>query len=833
MRSNILILISISLFALATIPLANATTFTDNFVDASQWTIPSSSGAYTISGNTLTFTDTSKSSSMTLNQGTFATNKYDLQFDMAITYYTTTSNYLQLGLYGSSGNRLFVQAMPWYNSTYESNSFWINSGAVNQFYTPKYTYGSFHHYEIYSSGTGLYYYIDNTLHYQANTAAPSTTGAALTIAITNGNGNFAIKNFYFDSTGIPQQPFNYLYVNVQNATSAAVIPGAIVTLLYANGTMMCQAIANSTGIATLPIPQAAAHSAFDLSNLTITANGYSPYYQTAAWANACQGGSYSTSIQLSPGPVALMGYVYDLTDLSTLAGATVTVKWPNGTTMATSVSDNTGYYSVNIPGGAPQGIYNETAALTGFVTSGLFGANYPTTWSGNSSYEHDIFLQETIPAGKAQLVINVVNKNTNASISGATVQTYLTDYSATPVTYTTNNMGTVTAIVAQGTYQIKANAGASYSIASGQILASGQYTYTIVLQLIPIAPATPTPVPAQFYNNLVIFDYDTMYRIPYSHATVNDTTIGASAEYDLTTGNISILWNKGHVYNVTGSASNYNNNTVTFTPLGNDQQFGCGLHIAIPTPTPVPDGGSISKPLEIRDAATNQGLPGSTINIYDARTASWDNFTMSMGQSSWTYNWISGDQYTITASHNGYISLTVGQVVRDANTPSVILALNPITTQYFTGHVYDADNNAAIQAAAINIRSYGNNIVVAAGVTNGAGSYSLTASNLSRGLDCTMEVSASGYQTITYMDINYPDDFVNGYYTQNVFMFKTMGGASIQPIATVPPSPTLDQSSRKAYITQSGDFWAAGIMSLGILGFLGVVMAIFYRMKEG
>lgn len=732
MRPAALILIAISLFAIiAMADMANATTVLEPFNDLSAWNIMQ--GNPTVSNNILNLSFNGDRGWIG-SKATYTSKIADIEFDYM---YTNGAMGSPQCMYGDVNNGYvggyYVQANQYWlvadHATHNGNSALM---------TP--TPDVWHHVRLMVNGTsGSTLYLDGNQMCTFTGNSALGTSNRLYLKMSYGTTVY-IKNYYFDDNANPLPPGNILYVNVTDSSTGGSIIGAMATLYYSNGTVINYGISNATGWASIIVPAALPNGATDITNLTVTAPNYGPAYQTGAWAYATRTGSYSIQMALSPGPVTINGYTYDYTDMSTLAGSTITILYPNGTTMATPTTDNTGYYSATMPANAPAGLYNMTAAHAGFTTTGIFSANYPTAWAGASAYQHDFFIYETIPTGKAQISVNVVNKYTNASIPGATVQTYLTDYSATPTTYTANSLGTVTAIVAQGTYQVKASAGSGYNIASGVLVATGQNTYRIVLQLTPTT--TPTPYPAGTFTLA---------------ATTVTPTVGATDTMTLTPGTINKANIAAVVYWQSYDQDGQGNPSPTFL----QEYYQAGGTWYKGTPSGSHTATTVAEAFAPTFTYATQGIYRLNAMLYST-TINPDGSNLYLGQTN-----------TLTINCGGITTPTPGATVN----PS----MGPGATIYGGVRVYGSDTGTYVPSCNIQVVSSGGTTAFyQQGIINGRATFFVTQNIV---YTIMVDDPTGQYQAraITYV-------FMNQYDTATVYLYPN-------PSASPTPTPTPTTSA--------------------------------------
>jgi hypothetical protein len=80
----------------------------------------------------------------------------------------------------------------------------------------------------------------------------------------------------------------------------------------------------------------------------------------------------------------------------------------------------------------------------------------------------------------------------------------------------------------------------------------------------------------------------------------------------------------------------------------------------------------------------------------------------------------------------------------------------------------------------------------------------------------------------------YPEMFTDGELDQDVYFFALSDFPTYTPLPTTGPgASTLSTADRQGAVTRSGDILAGGFMLFAVLGFIGLVMAIFGRMGKG
>jgi hypothetical protein len=376
----------------------------------------------------------------------------------------------------------------------------LKIGDTNGFTTctsTSFTNGNTYEFKFMREGNTLSLYVDGTHMGDRTTAQANLVNARIDTGVTAVRYTSLtahVDDLYYTDSYVAPVYTGHLLVDVLKASDNSAISGAFASLKYSNGSEVANATSNATGWADIIVPLSVPHAFTDNYNLTVTATGYSPAWQTSPWCYACYNTTYTTTAMMTSGAASLYGYAFDMTDGSTLGGTLVSVYYPNETIMATDTTDSNGYYLVDIPTNGPSGLYKVTGLHTGFATYEV-SVNYPTSWGGNTGFERDLYLDMEVPTGYAQLSISVVD-GYGVGISGATVEIFQDNFSTMPRSYVTNSVGSVVALVPLDTWQVKANNGAGYTIASGEIVADSELVYSLVLKLSPRVIPTATPYPS-------------------------------------------------------------------------------------------------------------------------------------------------------------------------------------------------------------------------------------------------------------------------------------------------------------------------------------------------
>ncbi|WP_270182938.1 carboxypeptidase regulatory-like domain-containing protein [Alkalihalobacillus sp. CinArs1] len=143
----------------------------------------------------------------------------------------------------------------------------------------------------------------------------------------------------------------------------------------------------------------------------------------------------------------------------------------------------------------------------------------------------------------------------------------------------------------------------------------------------------------------------------------------------------------------------------------------------------------------VTDSATSDPLPGTTVQVVDARGVTVAS-TITAVNGSYSFSNLAPGQYSVTFISDGYGSKTVGTKIRSNETTQLNVSLDQLVGG-IAGQVTDNDGNVLTGAI---VEAFFNNVHVATVTTDNNGLYEIN--NLSPGF-YTITVSKMGYSTET------------------------------------------------------------------------------------
>jgi hypothetical protein len=227
-------------------------------------------------------------------------------------------------------------------------------------------------------------------------------------------------------------------------------------------------------------------------------------------------------------------------------------------------------------------------------------------------------------------------------------------------------------------------------------------------------------------------------------------------------------------------------------------------------------------------------LPG-VVRIYYTDNTSWymseDDKTYHLSSLYEAYNpsftFTDNGQWMIWASMVNFSNGSIGL----SNTLNIHVGAESIS---FYGKCIRASDGLTFYGANVTVLDqYGNALGTSSSDLLG-GNYLIELFNVPNSAIYTLKGNMSGYDDVVYTSLIYPDYF-NGNQLQTDFYFYT---SAVTPTPT-PDAPsgvemaTITANERQAMITKSGDFWAAGLPAIIMIGFIGIIFAIFGRMGKG
>ena len=411
-----------------------------------------------------------------------------------------------------------------------------------------------------------------------------------------------------------------------------------------------------------------------------TANKSGYYSNSGSGTISLSAQSATVTIMLTPIPTSgsITVKVVDANTGAAISGASIT----GGGTGTTSSSGTVTFNNVAF------GTYNYTASKTGYYSGSESGT------ISLSALSTTVTIKLTPIPTTGSITVKVVDANTGAAISGASITGGGTGTTSPSGTVTFNN-------IAFGTYSYSASKSGYYSgSGSGTISLSAQST-TVTIKL--------TPIPTTGTITVKVVDANTGAAISGASITGGKSGTTSSA------GTVSFADVPFGTYSFTASKSGYLSNSDSATISLSSQSTTVTIKL-----TPV---GSVT--VYVRDKATNALISGASITGSGTGTTSTSG-TVSFGS-------LQIGTYSYTASKSGYIGGSgSASITKAGDNLTVTIYLTPIGS--ITVYVRDKATNALISGASITGSG--------TGTTNSSGAVSF--GNLQIGT-YTYSASKSGY----------------------------------------------------------------------------------------
>ncbi len=396
-----------------------------------------------------------------------------------------------------------------------------------------------------------------------------------------------------------------------------------------------------------------------------------------------------------------MGKVTDRNTGLPINGALVQLFHSGQVRFQTTTNANGDYQFIGVQ---PRG-YNAVASKAGYQQQ-AFGIKPRNNQTTTVNFQ-------LVPTG-GTISGHVEDANTMADISGATIEIFL---GSTLVTTTTTNATgdySVTNLLAPNSYRVVASATGYQSAFKSITLSAGGSA---------VADFELVPTPATLMGTVL----DAVTTNPISGATVqvfSGTTQVASTDTD-GTGNYTIAMLAPGNYTVRCSAQFYQTAVSGALISAGVNTLNFLLN---------PDTGAIEG--QVTDAINGQPLGGATVEVKQGGVVVATLLTDPSG----LYNAddLLPGSYTVTASHPGYQTKTVGAIVVSGMTTTVNIALDPLPGT-IAGNV---SNGGPIANASITISN--SNGIVGNAVTDANGDYSV--SGLAPG-SYLVSCAATGFQS--------------------------------------------------------------------------------------
>jgi protocatechuate 3,4-dioxygenase beta subunit len=303
-----------------------------------------------------------------------------------------------------------------------------------------YTPDQWYTFDVVYDRSGSEVVIDYTVNGQSKatvTRQPrSDEGELSHLGVTSGDFSFYFDSVEVTTTDKSPQPSTGTVEGTVTDDSGSSIAGATVEFVTSDtGTTAASVTTGSAGGYSVEI----ATGTYDV---TADADGYNPQSKSVTVETGTQSVGFSLTPEQTTGTVE--GTVTDDSG-SSIAGATVEfVASDTGTSVASTTTDNSGRYSVEIA----TGTYDVTADADGYNSQ----TKSVTVETGSQSVGFSL-----TPVRTTGTVEGTVTDNTGALIANAVVE-FVTSAGTTAASVKTDGDGTYTQEVATGTYEVTADA---------------------------------------------------------------------------------------------------------------------------------------------------------------------------------------------------------------------------------------------------------------------------------------------------------------------------------------------------------------------------------------
>ncbi|MFC7370131.1 beta strand repeat-containing protein [Fictibacillus iocasae] len=530
--------------------------------------------------------------------------------------------------------------------------------------------------------------------YSINASAPDF--AANTVgAIVNANQTTTVN--------VPLTPLPATVTgSVTNSLTGLPIAGATVTASGNNGIVLSTSVTDQNGdfiFTNLPA---------GVLEISATAPNFGSDSRQVA---TTPGGTFSTFLVLEPNPGSLEGFITDLFTGLPIEGANLTLLDNTFAVVATAVSDNRGFYTVNNL--APQRYTVRVEALN-------YGADAA---SADIFSDQVVVLSFALRSNPGTISGQVVDAVTNLPIQGATVR--LRQFS--PV----GNVIAVQLTDAQGNYQFTTVSAETYAV---QASADG---YVTAAATVVITPGEQEVV------NLFLDQQPASVRGTVTDAQTGSPLINAAVRLVDVNGVLlrAIQTDANGQYQINDIASGTYDITAILTSFQR-QTFGFTVgpgETAIVNFALDPNAGFIAG--TVTDSETGSPIVGATVDIYFANTTTLAARALTDSFGSYQTRGLVPGVYTVTSTATNYGTSTVGATVISDQTTFADLTLDPFPASV-SGTIFTPEGVPLLNASVRVIDQ--NNIVIGSGVSAADGTYSI--GNLPQG-NFTVVATAIGFQS--------------------------------------------------------------------------------------